>query len=60
MLYLRLQVITTVCIKCFVKVGKALPCTVRYFEKDHIHVIFIIVYHYNYCILLLLLISHCA
>ena len=55
----QLQVIATVYIKCFIMVGKALPCTVRYFERDHIHVTSIIVYHFNYCILLSL-ISHCA
>ena len=52
--------------KCLVKIEKALNFKIKYFERDHIHIIFIIIYCSIYSItiycslLLVLLISYCA
>lgn len=50
---------TTVCDKYLVKMEKAvnLIYTIRYVERDHIHITFIIAYYYNCSILLVIVIN---
>lgn len=59
--YLKLQVIATVCVKCLVNMEVALNLYNKIlWERDHIYLTSTTVYCYNYSILLLLLISRCA
>ena len=57
--YLKLQVIATVCVKCLVNMEVALNLYNKIlWERDHIYLTSTTVYCYNYSILLLLLISY--